>query len=102
MKLIGKALILPIGLAILLAGAYCWKMLLIWPPGKESWLEEGLYMMAFHAACLIALIPTIIWSCARQWRSLSGKLRIMLTLISVILLAVTVVTPEIVIKTIKY
>ena len=102
MKSIGKALILPIGLAILLAGAYCWKMLLIWPPGKESWLEEGLYMMAFHASCLIVLIPTTIWSCARQWKTLSGRQKITLVLLSITLLAATVVTPEIVIKTIKY
>jgi uncharacterized membrane protein YozB (DUF420 family) len=69
MKEIGKAMILPAVVAAVLGGVYLWRMLHVWPPGKEGWLEEGIIMMVFHLILLVVLLPVIVWSVARAWRT---------------------------------
>jgi hypothetical protein len=98
MNTIGKALILPLGIAVLATTAYCWKMIHVWPPGKESWLEEGLYMMAFDGFCLFVILPTLIWSITRYWKETSKIQRAILITSSVLLLALTVTMPEWIVK----
>jgi|GEM_PF-4307415 len=55
-------------------------------------------MMAFHAVCLIVILPTLIWSIARHW---TGKTKIQKTTLlvsGVVLMAVTVIAPEWIIR----
>jgi len=78
-------MLFPACLAVMSAGIYLWRMMRVWPPGKEGWLEAGLCMMVLHLFCLAALLPVIVWSVARVWRTAKvGEL-----------LAATVVLPEI-------
>ena len=98
MRTIGKALIIPFTIAVLAATIYCWMMIHVWPPGKEGWLEEGLYMMAFHAFCLLVILPTLIWSMARHWKETSGIRRGALLISGILLLVATLVIPEWIIK----
>jgi hypothetical protein len=71
MKHILKAIAMPAAVAILLGTGYVWKMIHVWPPNKSSWLEEGIYMMAFHAICLIVLLPVLIWCDVKNWKKLT-------------------------------
>lgn len=98
MKMIGKALRLPLAIAIIAAIIYWWKMIHVWPPGKEGWLEEGLYMMAFHAFCVIALLPTLIWSITRHWAGTTRIQKATLLTSGIALMVVTLVLPEWIIK----
>lgn len=98
MKTIGKALLLPLGIAIIAATIYWWKMIHVWPPGKEGWLEEGLYMMAFHAFCLFIMLPTLIWSIARHWTGTTSIQKATLLTSGVALMTVTLIAPEWIIK----
>ena len=98
MKTIGKVLLLPFIIAVTATTIYCWKMIHIWPPGKEGWLEEGMYMMAFHAFCLIIILPTLIWSIFHHWAGATRIQRITLLIFGAALIALTVVAPEWIIK----
>ncbi|MCX6997821.1 MAG: hypothetical protein NTV49_12230 [Kiritimatiellaeota bacterium] len=98
MKSIGKAILVPLAIAIFGATIYIWKMVHVWPPGKEGWLEEGMYMMAFHAFCIVVLLPFIIWSIAHIWSRVSGMQKLTAIVSGLILLACTVILPELIIK----
>jgi len=98
MKSIGKTILIPLAIAILGVAIYIWKMVHVWPPGKEGWLEEGMYMMAFHAFCIVVLLPVIIWSIAHIWSSVSGMKKLTAIVSGLILLACTVILPELIIK----
>jgi hypothetical protein len=92
------ALARPAALASGLAAIYVWKMVHVWPPGKEGWIEESIWMIAFHLSCLLFLLPMIVWSIGRIWRHCSRILRSSLLAGSVLLIAATLVVPEIFIK----
>jgi hypothetical protein len=92
------ALIRPAALASCLAALYAWKMVHIWPPGKDGWIEESIWMIAFHLSCLFFLLPMVIWSIGRVWRDGNRVLRSALLAGSVLLIAATLVVPEILIK----
>ena len=98
MKEIGKAMILPAVVAATLGGLYLWRMLHVWPPGKEGWMEEGIVMMAFHLILLVVLLPVIVWSVARAWRKVRIAGRLTLIAASLALLAATVILPEVALK----
>ena len=72
MKHILKAIAMPAAVSILLGTGYVWKMIHVWPPNKSSWLEEGIYMMAFHAICLTVLLPVLIWCDVKNWKADAG------------------------------
>ena len=98
MKVIGKALFLPAVVAAGSAGFYLWRMLHVWPPGKEGWLEEAIVMLVFHIFCLVILLPLAIWSISQVWRRATLAQRIFVSAAAVGLLAATVILPEVALK----
>lgn len=91
-------MILPAVGAAVLGGTYLWRMLHVWPPGKEGWLEEAIIMMVFHLVLLVVLLPIIVWSVARAWRTVGIAGRLTMVAASLALLAATVILPEVAIK----
>lgn len=59
--------LLPCIVGGLCALGYAFKLLSVFPSGKDSWIEEGLYSMAFHAICLTVVFPLFIMAVARNW-----------------------------------
>lgn len=98
MKQIGKELLIPLTIATVAATIYWWKMIHVWPPGKEGWLEEGLYMMAFHAFCVVVILPALIWSIAHNWAGTTPIQRTTILASGIALMAATVVLPEWIIR----
>jgi hypothetical protein len=98
MKMISKAILPPLMIAIIAATIYWWNIIHVWPPGKEGWLEEGLYMMAFHAFCAIVILPILIWSIARHWTGTTRIQKAMLLTSGVALMVLTVIAPEWIIR----
>ena len=95
MKATAKAMLVPLVLCVAVSSLYTWRMLHVWPPGKESWIEEGMIMMGFHATCVLAILPVLIWSMARNWRDVRLPSRIGLLVASACLFTATVVLPEV-------
>jgi len=94
-----KALLIPLVIAILGAAVYVCKMIHVWPPhGKETCIEEGIYMLLFHAFCVAILLPAILCSFIFTWPSVPKKMRWVAILSGLILLAGTVLLPELIIK----
>ncbi len=74
---------------------YAVKLLSVQQHGKESWIEEGLYTMAFHAICLAVVFPLFIGVAARNWcifRNWWGKLLVIVAVL--VAMALVVVLPE--------
>jgi hypothetical protein len=73
-------------------------MVHVWPPGKDGWIEESIWMIAFHLSCLFFLLPMVVWSIGRVWRRGNRVLRSALLAGSMLLIAATLVVPEVLIK----
>jgi hypothetical protein len=93
MRQIAKTMMLPAGLALVAAALFLWRMLELGPQGKEGWLEQGLYLMAFHLFCLVAVLPVTVWSITRLWGRTSRNERGIMIAAGLGLLAATVAFP---------
>jgi len=81
--------------AVICATAYTLRMLSFPHSGKDSWLEQGLYMLAFQAACLVVLLPWFIAMIGLNWTRLSGwRWRLLATILTLGIMAATVCLPE--------
>ena len=54
------------------ATMYTLRMLSFPHTGKDSWLEQGLYMLAFYATCLVVLLPWFFGMIFLNWARLDG------------------------------
>lgn len=91
-------MLLPMVLSIALGGVYLWRMLHVWPMGKDGWIEAGMVMMVFHLICVSTLLPAVIWAVAHSWSHARLCARIGLIFAGFALLAATVVLPELALK----
>jgi uncharacterized membrane protein len=98
MNTIAKTLLIPLILCVLFAGGYLLRMLYVWPPGKEGWIEQCFVMLIFHVLCVIVLLPVVIWSVVRVWSKVRCSGRIALLFFALALLAATVIVPELALK----
>ena len=81
------------------AVGYAVKLLSAHPHGKESWIEEALYTMAFHAICLTVVFPLFIVVVASNWRFFRKWWCKLLILIGMLIaMALIVVLPELVVN----
>jgi type IV secretory pathway VirB2 component (pilin) len=70
--------------------------------GKDSWLEQGLYMLAFHATCLVVLLPWFIAMIGLNWAGLCGwRWRLLSVILTLGIMAATVCVPEILLRYIR-
>jgi len=91
--------LLPCAVGGFCAAGYAFKLLSVFPPGKESWIEEGLYSMAFHATCLTIVLPLFIMVIVRNWQFFQRWWSRLLIIVSMLIsMMLIVILPEIVVN----
>jgi hypothetical protein len=97
--ILSRVVLWPTVVAVIFASIYTLRMLSVHHSGKDSWLEEGLYMLAFHGACLIILLPWFIVMICSNWARMRGwRWRLLAGVLTLAVMAAAVCIPEMILR----